>query len=240
MDAFTVRGHLDGLQGDYVVGWAMGDKGRSCEIVVSDNDDRIIAEGLASIERPDLAIVGKGRSNFAFRIPIPPIEHAQLLHVMADGVELLNSPQRVGPDIFDGVITLDRGSVSGWVTERVTGFAPPHVSLTDQDGRIVFECQSAIDHTRADGLFAPARFSGDLDDRCFGQGELRLTARANGVKFAEASCNLLLQGFLETISPTAAPDGSSPRAPRIDPLPSTSVATAKTRSASSVMKSGST
>jgi GT2 family glycosyltransferase/glycosyltransferase involved in cell wall biosynthesis len=201
MTAALVRGHLDGLQGIHVVGWALSQQREHCEVSVTDPEHRVIAKGLAAVERPDLAGISGNRADFAFRIPLPDLNGTGLLHVLADGVELANSPIRVGPGRFDGYFAQHHGRIEGWVTERVARFSPPDITIEDQDGGIVLRCQSHPGEADEHG-FAPTRFSGDMEQRCFGRGELRLTARANGVKFATASSPPLhLNGVVETLTP---------------------------------------
>jgi len=200
MDGSTVIGHLDGLEGSYIVGWAVSRDVPNCSITVTNAHETLVASGLASVEREDLRSVGDGRCNLAFRIPLPAIEHAEYLHVRAEGVELRNSPLRLGLGAFDGFASILRGAVDGWVTERYPGFQPPLITVVDQDGNIVMECQSAIEGAGQDEQFLPARFFGDLDTACFGRGERQLSVMANGVKFAALSCNLLLHGHMETVS----------------------------------------
>ncbi len=197
----TIKGHLDGLEGTYVVGWAVSQLDSNCKIEVTDPDDNVLAAGLACLDRNDLARVAQGRCDVAFRIPLPVLGDVTHLHVRADGIELPNSPLRVGIGIFDGHLTTSHGTVAGWVAERRAGFVPPVITICDQYGRVVLLCQSTIDVSIGDARFIAARFAGDLSDACFGQGELSLSAFANGVKFAQTSCNLPLQGRAETVHP---------------------------------------
>jgi GT2 family glycosyltransferase/glycosyltransferase involved in cell wall biosynthesis len=200
MDEFKVRGFLDGLEGAYIVGWAFGDGLSNCAITVVGSDDHVIATGIACVDRPDLRSVGNGRSNIAFRIPLHAIPNGQLVRVLADGVEIDRSPVRVGAGNYDGHVSFDACFVNGWVTERVNQFVPPLITVVDKDGNEVMRCQSESDPAD-DDLFSPARFSGELNDTCFGRGELRLDVLADGIKFAEGFCNLSLVGFIEAITP---------------------------------------
>jgi GT2 family glycosyltransferase/glycosyltransferase involved in cell wall biosynthesis len=201
MNATQVRGHLDGLQGACVVGWALSQQHEHCEIAVTDPSQHVIARGLAALERPDLSGISGNRANFAFRIPLPDLNGTALLHVLADGVELANSPIRVGPGRFDGQFAQHHGRIEGWVAERIPRFSQSDITIEDQDGDILLRCQSQRGEADKDG-FAPARFAGDLEQRCFGRGELRLTGRANGIKFASLSSPPLhLNGVVETLTP---------------------------------------
>jgi GT2 family glycosyltransferase/glycosyltransferase involved in cell wall biosynthesis len=123
-----------------------------------------------------------------------------MLRVLADGVELANSPLAMGAGVFDGQVWFAHGEVAGWVTERVPGFAPPEITILDQEGRLVFRGASLLDTIAPDIHFRPARFAGELDAACFGKGERRLSVFANSVKFTEANCDLPMLGHLEVIS----------------------------------------
>ncbi len=197
----SISGHVDGLEGSTLVGWAASQRVANCAISVIGADDDELAAGLADIERPDLAGVVPGRCNIAFRIALPALAPG-LLRVLADGVELANSPLQLGPGIFDGHMGVDgSGIVHGWIAERVPDFAPPMITLVDQAGEVVFEARSRIEGRVGAAQFVAAQFSGPLADRCFGAGERRLTAFANGSGFAEASCDLKLLGHLEQLDP---------------------------------------
>jgi GT2 family glycosyltransferase/glycosyltransferase involved in cell wall biosynthesis len=198
----AIRGNVDGMLGSYVIGWALAtpDHG-NCAISILDGGGEVIARGRASRHRPDLASLGAGRTTLSFRIPVKNTAERRQLRVLADGEELPGSPITVGGGCFDGDATVDRGTVAGWVTERVGDFAPPLITAVNQHGMIVGEAQSVLDLSEPDSKFGPASYHLELDDGCFGRGELRLSILANGVKFAERSCNLKLEGNLEIITP---------------------------------------
>jgi GT2 family glycosyltransferase/glycosyltransferase involved in cell wall biosynthesis len=200
MSAATIRGHVDGLEGNYVAGWAINDGGAPCQITIRDAKKKVLASGQASIERPDLFSLGKGRCDIAFRIKLPSLGAAKALHVWADGVEISHAPIALGQGLFDGYVSVGAAHAEGWVAERVPDFAAPLITAIDQHGAVVMHCQSRRDEKAADPAFAPATFSGVFEDGCFGKGELLLSFLANGVKFAEGSCNLPLHGFLEVVS----------------------------------------
>ena len=196
MSSGEVSGHIDGLQGSFIVGWAKGSQKRASEIVVRDEDAAILAEGIASIRRADLDDFPGGGRALAFRIALGDLAGRSALRVFADGVELANSPLRIGPGHFDGTFTLKRGLIEGWVSERVTQSAPPDIVIHDQDGNVVLACASIYE----DGS-PPAKFLGDLRSHGFGAGELLLSARANGVLFAELTCPpMLLNGTIEIVT----------------------------------------
>jgi GT2 family glycosyltransferase/glycosyltransferase involved in cell wall biosynthesis len=198
----SISGHVDGLEGSSLVGWAASQRVANCAISVIGADGAAIANGLADIERPDLAGVVPGRCNIAFRIKLPSLDPG-LVHVLADGVELTNSPVHLGPGIFDGHMGVDGGGiVHGWIAERVPDFVPPTITLVDQAGDVVFETRSRIDGPVGAAQFIAAQFSGQIADRCFGAGERRLTAFARGTRFAEARCDLKLLGHLEQLDAT--------------------------------------
>jgi GT2 family glycosyltransferase/glycosyltransferase involved in cell wall biosynthesis len=200
MSAATIRGHVDGLEGAYLAGWAVNESGAPCNITIRDGRKRVLAEGVASIERPDLLSVGQGRCGIAFRIQLPSLAMAKALHVWADGVEISQAPIMLGHGLFDGFVSVGAAHAEGWVAERAPDFAAPLITAVDQYGTVVMRCQSRREEDPADPYFAPATFSGAFEDGCFGKGELLLSFLANGVKFAEGTCNLPLHGYLETVS----------------------------------------
>src|ERR1700731_448868 len=122
--------HIDGFEGCYLVGWAYSpDTAHSCIITVTDESGCEIARGEASRDRADLAAVGIGRTDFAFRIPVANLGRTSPLHVYADGVQLKSSPLAVGHGHFDGRLYVHDGFATGWTTERLEGFSPPHIEI---------------------------------------------------------------------------------------------------------------
>jgi GT2 family glycosyltransferase/glycosyltransferase involved in cell wall biosynthesis len=194
----TVIGHVDGLEGAYVCGWALGPNGTPCRISITDENDRTLVSGLACLERGDLLGVGQDRCDIAFRIALPSLGGARGLRVWADGVEISHQPIPLGAGYFDGHVAIGAGRAEGWVSERCPGAAPPLVTAVDQYGIQVMRCQARRDESAHDDTISPAKFVGVLEDICFGRGELRLNFFANGVKFAESRCAFPLSGFLET------------------------------------------
>ncbi len=198
----AVKGHVNGMSGCYVIGWALpatADRG-NCEISITDDAGNVLATGRASRHREDLAVLGVGRTTFAFRIAVNTGPDRRVLHVCADGEPLPGSPLAVGAGHYDGDCNLTRGALSGWISERFADFEAPEITVVNQHGRVVGRCQSAKAPAEFDPLCTPARFAFDLDNQCFGAGEMRLNILANGVKFAERSCHLTLLGNLETIT----------------------------------------
>jgi GT2 family glycosyltransferase/glycosyltransferase involved in cell wall biosynthesis len=201
--ALAVKGHVDGMEGTYVVGWAFdgGASAGKCHItVVGDDSGQLVAEGTACIERPDLARIASGQTGIAFRIPLPDLHGSESLRLYADGVELPNSPVQIGAGIFDGHVWVTGDQVHGWVTERAIRRNPPMIILHDAEGTECCRIQAEPPGADEDPSFAPCRFSGALDLHCFGRGELQLTAFANGERFAQTSCRLSLTGAVEHLS----------------------------------------
>jgi GT2 family glycosyltransferase/glycosyltransferase involved in cell wall biosynthesis len=197
----AIRGYVDGMQGSYISGWAVAEPDTgNCAIEIIDGQGKKIATGRASRHRADLASLGLGRTTLAFRIPVTNPAEPRMLHVFASGVELPGSPITTGAGQFEGAADVALGIVTGWVTERITGFEPPLVTVIDQHGAHVGQARAVIDPAEPDNFARVARFTITLHDRCFGAGELRLGLLANGVKFAAAFCHLTLLGNLETLS----------------------------------------
>jgi GT2 family glycosyltransferase/glycosyltransferase involved in cell wall biosynthesis len=198
-----IRGHVDDMEGSYVVGWAAAvpDSG-NCAITITDETGQLLAKGRASRHRPDLASLGLGRTTLAFRIAVPHAEAPRALRIFANGEELPGSPVATGPGLFDGHPWLEADTVSGWITERVTGFAAPFITVVNHLGVEVGRGQSQFETETVDPLFAPARFAIRLDDQCFGAGEMLLRVFADGKLFGHTSCNLGLNGNLEIVSAT--------------------------------------
>ena len=197
----AIRGHVDTMEGSYITGWAAAipDTG-NCAITVVDMDGKLLAKGRASRHRPDLAALGLGRTTLAYRIAIPLGTETRQVRVLADGEELVGSPIKVGPGVFDGFCAVEGDQVTGWVTERGKGGAAPFITILNQAGEEVARGQSVFE-TAADPLFTQARFRLRLDDECFGAGEMLLDAYANGVPLGRTGCSLALHAYLEVITP---------------------------------------
>jgi GT2 family glycosyltransferase/glycosyltransferase involved in cell wall biosynthesis len=192
-----VLGRVDGMQGRDVVGWAAPASGhRHCRILVVDAAGRPVASGRAGQSRADLAAVGLGRVDLAFRVALPAGIWPERLRVYADKTELPGSPLETGPGRFDGDCLIAGGVLKGWVQERVTSRTAPGICIVTQHGEVVGLGQSAPDTGSA---WPRASFEVELQDRCFGAGELRLRVLADGLEFASLSCNLRLLGQLERI-----------------------------------------
>lgn len=199
----AIQGHVDHIEGAYVTGWAIAEPDTgNCSITVTDVQGRQLAKGRASRHREDLETLGFGRANLAFRIAVPPDVNPRLLHVLADGEAISGSPLLTGPGLYDGKAELVQDRVTGWVAERIPGFAAPFITITDHRGVEVGRGVSAVSEDNADQLFSPARFSITLDDRCFGAGEVLLTLKANGTAFTTLSCILTLVGNIDIVFAT--------------------------------------
>ncbi len=193
-------GFLDGLEGSYARGWAVTRGSGKAVITIRDSSGKVLARGLAGEERPDLGFLSFGRANCGFRIPVPAIGSAGELHVHADGVELIGSPLPMGPGHYDGEFRLAGGVASGWVSERTEIFAGGRVQLHDQDGALLGECDAEPHPPTAGSLLAPARFSIALLPTCFGRADLIVRASVCGVRFAEASGAMRLEGYLDMLT----------------------------------------
>lgn len=199
-----LNGQIDHCQGRYIFGWAISVRnGDHCRITVADPFGQTIAEAVASEPRGDLAALDNGRIDFSFRVGVPAVAGAGPVQVFADGVEIPGSPLFLLPDIFDGGLWIDRGVVSGWVSNRQAVSATGPVLLHDQDGHLVATLAATLDPAGDDPLFRPALFSAPLPADCFGRVESFLTAQIGGAAFARAMGPSRLEGYLDTISDTA-------------------------------------
>lgn len=207
-----VSGYLDGFEGTYVVGWARSEESeKPCLISVRDQNGAQIVEGEASRPRPDLEVLGLGRSDFAFRIHIPELGTRVVLRVFADDVELRGSPLPVGNGHFDGRVYVQDGFATGWVTERLQVFSPPQIDIVGPAGEIIASAPSERDANDGEPGFSPARFRIPLTP-LFGSADIKIAAFAKGVRFAQASCSLrLIDKSLLQDEPDASPtvDGLS-------------------------------
>ncbi len=191
---------LDGFEGTCVVGWAYSEtSANTCVISITDESGRVIVEGEASRERPDLAALGIGRSDFAFHVHVPQLGTTPVVRVFADGVELHGSPAPVGQGHFDGHLYVHDGFATGWVTERLADFSAPLIDIVGPGGEIIASAPSRREESDETG-FSPARFRIPLLS-LFGATDLEIGALAEGVLFARATCNLRLVGHLDYADP---------------------------------------
>ncbi len=188
----TASGRVDGFEGCYVVGWA-SDGSADCEVTICSDDGSVVAKGRTGRDRPDLAVLGLGRTDIAFRIGVPDLASFKRLHVFGNGAELRKSPIEVGAGLFDGFLHVRQGSAYGWITERTREYTPPLVRIIDQDEQLLAEVSSNIDGRSTDPMFQPAQFVLELDPAWFGHGELLLRAFVGDRCFASTSCILDLE-----------------------------------------------
>ncbi len=198
-----VRGSIDGFEGLYLTGWAVdGAKVGPCLIEVRDAGGRVVASGAATRARPDLAVLGYGRTDFAFRVPVDGIVEDGLFAVTADGVALPGSPVRAGPGNFDGFFEVANGHLDGWVTERAAGQAAPEISVVDGRGVVLARAVAVAAVDAPDGAFAPARFYIPLPEACIGRPAVAVHLRANGVRFGpERAVSLAVRGGITLLLP---------------------------------------
>lgn len=198
-----IRGHVDGLEGAYVCGWAVDPSGQDCEISIRTEDGVVVGRGRANNKRPDLAVLGLGRTNIAFRVAVEDFGAHAALYIFAGDTLLPASPLLAGPGVFSGLLEILDGCAVGWVTERIARFEPPDITILDSEGCVVARARSNLNvPDYPDPNFSPAEFSAPLSDACFGGQGLQLTALANGVAFASATCTLPLEGTFEVVSAT--------------------------------------
>ena len=197
----VVQGYVDGLVGSYVAGWALADPDLgSSRIVVCDASGSVLGSGLATRRRPDLGKLGFGRTDVGFRILLETMPAHGHLHVLADGVELPNSPLAVGADLFDGYFEIVRGSAIGWVRARTSTCTQPRITVRTADGRLVGTGRSREHVDPQDEHFTRDLFEFDLADALFGVREFVLTACADDVPFATAAGTLPIEGYLDVLT----------------------------------------
>lgn len=196
-----LTGFVDYCRGRYIVGWAVPDvRDGHCRITVADSTGRIIAGAIASEPRRDLSVVAGGRTDFAFRVGVPLTDAPGPVRVLADGVELANSPVFLDEDHFDAELAIEQGIVTGWVANRrLLPIAQP-IEIFDQDGKLVLTLAAEQDPADSDPLFRPGRFTALLPDSCFGRAELCLTAKLGKAVVARAFGYCRLEGYLDTVT----------------------------------------
>jgi GT2 family glycosyltransferase/glycosyltransferase involved in cell wall biosynthesis len=198
----AIKGSVDGMRGVHVIGWAVAEPDRgNCAIEVKTEQGEVVARGRASRHRDDLAALGLGRTTMGFHIAIPSDPARRILHVLANGEELNGSPILVGAGVYDGEGAFTSGVLTGAVTQRAAGMTPPLITVIDQHGSKVGESRATLAPAEANEPAPRAQFTVELDDRCFGAGELLLTALANGARVLAFGCNLSLRGNLELVTP---------------------------------------
>lgn len=200
----TITGFVDKMEGSYVLGWVHSSRTTACTITILDENAQIIAKGRAARHRPDLVALKLDKTTLGFRIAVPLSSTAQKIHILADGVELPGSPLALGPGIFDCATQFEAGRLTGWVSERTKNPTPPFITVLNQYGQEVARGSALHATKQKDPLFVRAHFDLDLDDACFGAGELFLNLYADGQLLARASCTLELRAALDIITPERA------------------------------------
>ncbi len=197
-------GHLDGLDGPYLCGWAAapGD-GTPCLVEVFSPDDEFVAKGRASHRREDLRDVTGGLTDIGFRILLDPLPAHPLLHVRVGNIAVPGSPIRLGAGQFTGAMGLRDGIIQGSVTEAIAQAQPPEVRIEDQYGRVLVGGIATFQPGRRSKAPAAATFEFMLPPAAFGFDELGLTAFAQNVPFARCLGAARLAGYLDELSETA-------------------------------------
>lgn len=66
-----LKGYIDGIEGDYIVGWAYNEDNKQEALKVKIYvDDQMVAQGIANIYREDLFKAGVGNGKYGFRLKI--------------------------------------------------------------------------------------------------------------------------------------------------------------------------
>jgi GT2 family glycosyltransferase len=203
MGTQLLNGNIDHCRGRHISGWAIpAQRGAHCRITVTDSTGRVLAGVIASDSRRDLASVGDGRIDYAFKVGVPMTDAPGPVRVLADGVELPGSPVSLNADDFDGEISIEGGVVSVWVCNRQMTSIKKPITLIDQDGGLVLMLPGTLDPADTDPLFRPARFSAPLPAHCFGRTELCLTAKIGSTIVARAFGQCRLVGYLDKVTDT--------------------------------------
>jgi GT2 family glycosyltransferase len=196
-----IIGHVNGPQGRYVTGWAINQPDTNpCTVRLVTREGKVLGSGKAHIPRPDLSVLGFGRTNFAFRVPIPECHDPMDLGVFVGEVELPGSPVRFESGLYEGCMDVVNGVIKGSVYERGRAVSAPLISLLGPYGKELCTIQSRPD-AGGDPMFSPSFFSADLPASCFGRDEVELQARAGNVIFARARVAARLRGYLDILSP---------------------------------------
>lgn len=186
------------MTGSNVSGWAIAlPYTRPCTIEITNESGQLVAAGSADLPRPDLAVLGHERTDFAFLIPIDDLDSHTALIVRADGEELPGSPLQVGSGVFDGQMMVSGGYLIGWISERTSQFPPPAVTIRTQDGELAGHAYPNADKASAAPQPGPAQFMFEIPDRFYRKLTTRFLASVGGHVFARVRCSLGLLGAID-------------------------------------------
>ncbi len=163
-------------------------------------DGSELGSGSANLPRPDLAALGFGRTNFAFRVPIPEVTGRTQLRVLARDAELPGSPVFFEPGRYCGVMEIHNGVIGGWVCAPGRAASAPLVKFTGAFGRELGAVQS-LPAAPADPMFSPGFFKAELPASCFGRDEVEIAASAGNSIFASTRAAARLRGYLDILTP---------------------------------------
>jgi GT2 family glycosyltransferase/glycosyltransferase involved in cell wall biosynthesis len=203
-------GHVDGLIGRYVNGWAApklgdGDSGllqsSCCLIEVYDEQATRIGSGRASRDRDDLRGLNLGRVDFGFRVPIDQFGTSNFIRVYADGHELPGSPLEVGEHVLDGFIDLSADRAFGWVCRR--GLPADRIDIVIQtaDCKATVSAVAKLPNNSGDPMFQPCSFDVQLPQRFFDRSDLHVQLVGQGRVISSVRGALSFRGFLDAIAP---------------------------------------
>ncbi len=196
-----IIGHVDRPEGRYITGWAIHQPDtHPCHVKLVTPDGKVLGSGKARLPRPDLSVLGFGRTNFAFRVPIPELDGNIKLGVFVGEHELPGSPIQFQRGLFKGAIEVSQGLIKGWVFELGRAKSAPVISLLGPSGETFETIQSQSDPA-GDPMFSPSYFNGSLPACCFGRDEVEIQAQAGNVVFARTRAAARLRGYLDVLTP---------------------------------------
>ncbi len=195
-------GHVDGLVGLYVHGWALpGQDGSECVIEIVSDAGVVVGRGRAQHAREDLAALGLGRTDFGFKVSLDNCDDISSLRILADGIELPNSPLLLRTDIVDGYIEILEDRVIGWACRRRGNDLPIEVTIRTLDGLASVIGKTFKSEFDSDPRFQPHRFDVLLPECFFNRKDLILEAMVGDHVFAQARGRLTVVGFIDVIAP---------------------------------------
>lgn len=197
--ASPVTGCVDGMEGRFVVGWAICDPDTTdcvIEVLHATTRERL-GRGRATRVRSDLKALGYGRNNFGFRIGLSePVDPATSVRVVGNGIELPGSPLRLDSGRYFGSISITSDTVHGSVVDHLGYVSAPTVAFFDQDGEFLGDTVAMADRSE----HGQAHISFRLPTKCYGRQELVIQAFVGDSCFASAQCSLRIEGFLDLLS----------------------------------------